>query len=185
MTITIQERLVGIKCCQPTMKRLEKIELKDIFIDIIEQLFNILAFIHANNILHLDISMDFNSSHLKNGIRKPIFKFPYTHPVEQWRFSPAADLYSSGIVISEIVNRIYCEKEPTCMNSYQDLGTMGAREIFLRFQNDTDQFLAQIGQLLQYIVCWKIPITNKSKRNGNVLEEKAIATWEYCFSTAW
>ena len=122
VTITIQERLVGIKCCQPTMKRLEKIELQDICIDMIEQLLNILSFIHANNILHLDISMsnvmlkpklengklpklvlmDFNSSHLMNGVHKPIFKFPYTHPVEQWRFSPAADLYSSGIVISEI-----------------------------------------------------------------------------------
>ena len=65
-----------------------------------------------DQIWHWKISIvliDFNNSSLEGKI-SGVYKFPYTHPLDVWKYTRVADMYACGLVTYELVNEIYCEK---------------------------------------------------------------------------
>ncbi|KAG2387870.1 hypothetical protein C9374_001464 [Naegleria lovaniensis] len=117
--VTIQEKLVPIS------------ESKLDFSCMLEQTLDVVEFLHSNNIVHSDLSLnnfmirpakhgnpksrivliDFNNSFLKKecgcilytGAELQLFKFPYTHPRKEWRGSVLRDTYALGIVVAEML----------------------------------------------------------------------------------
>ncbi|KAG2387858.1 hypothetical protein C9374_001452 [Naegleria lovaniensis] len=124
--VTIQEKLVPIS------------ESKLDFSSMLEQTLDVVEFLHSNNIVHSDLSLnnfmirpakhgnpksrivliDFNNSFLKKecgcilytGTELQLFKFPYTHPRKEWRGSVLRDTYALGIVVAEML-KIFHFKE--------------------------------------------------------------------------
>jgi len=97
------------------------------------------------------VLIDFNNSSLEGKI-SGVYKFPYTHPLNEWKYTRVADLYACGIVIYGMVNEIYCEERPIDVSTLQHLGDLGARNAFLKFGKENDPFLDQVSQLVNFLL---------------------------------
>lgn len=108
------------------------------------------------------VLIDFNNSRLETKpVSRRMFKFPYSHPVIEWRTTRASDWYACGIVLAEMINavcfgRVIDVDEFGKPKSTDIESLMKVREMYLNsFSSEHDVFYKKLLKLLEYLLSTK------------------------------